>query len=80
MGCNRGQERWARPGLSKRLAFLEKTGKNTHAHTHTQTHAAPSTTARPLARDPRVLIAWPLPLGFGLDGRLLLERRGRACV
>ena len=32
---------------------------------------APST-VRPLARDPRVLIDWPLPLGFGLDGRLLL--------
>ena len=27
---------------------------------------------RPLARDPRVLISWPLPLGFGLGGRLLL--------
>ena len=36
---------------------------------------APST-VRPLARDPRVLIGWPLPLGFGLDGRLLLARRG----
>ena len=32
---------------------------------------APST-VRPLARGPRVLIGWPLPLGFGLDGRLLL--------
>ena len=32
----------------------------------------------PLARDPRrVLIGdWPLPLGFDLDGRLLLARRG----
>ena len=29
-------------------------------------------TVRPLARDPRVLIGWPLPLGFGLGGRLLL--------
>ena len=28
---------------------------------------APST-ERPLARDPRVLIGWPLPLCFGLDG------------
>ena len=34
-------------------------------------------TVRQLARDPRVLVGWPLPLGFGLDGRLLLERRGR---
>ena len=32
---------------------------------------APST-VRPLARDPQVLIGWPFPLGFGLDGRLLL--------
>ena len=38
---------------------------------------APST-VRPLARDLRVLIGcWPFPLGFGLDGRLLLARRGR---
>ena len=29
---------------------------------------------------PRVLIGWPLPLGFGLDGRLLLARRGRVYV
>ena len=35
--------------------------------------AAPST-ARPLARPPRVLVGWPLPLRFGLDGRLLLAR------
>jgi len=35
---------------------------------------------RPLARDPRVLIGWPFPLGFGLDGRLLLARRGRVYV
>ena len=41
--------------------------------------AAPST-VRPLARDPRVLIGWPFPLGFGLDGRLLLARRGRVYV
>ena len=27
---------------------------------------------RSLARDPRVLISWPLSLGFGLGGRLLL--------
>ena len=41
---------------------------------------APST-VHPLARDdPRVLIGWPFPLGFGLDGRLLLARRGRFCV
>ena len=38
---------------------------------------APPSTVRPLARDPRVLIGWPFPLGFGLDGRLLLARRGR---
>ena len=37
-------------------------------------------TVRPLARDPQVLIGWPLPLGFGLDGRLLLARRGRVYV
>ena len=41
--------------------------------------AAPST-VRPLARDLRVLIGWPFPLGLGLDGRLLLARRGRVCV
>ena len=41
--------------------------------------AAPST-VRPLARDLRVLIGWPFPLGFGLDGRLLLARRGRVYV
>ena len=41
---------------------------------------APSTTVRPLARDPRVLISWPFSLGFGLDGRLLLARRGRVYV
>ena len=35
---------------------------------------------RPLARDLRVLIGWPFPLGFGLDGRLLLARRGRVYV
>jgi len=40
---------------------------------------APST-ARPLARDLRVLIGWPFPLGFGLDGRLLLARRGQVYV
>ena len=40
---------------------------------------APST-ARPLARDLRVLIGWPFPLGFGLDGRLLLARRWRVYV
>ena len=40
---------------------------------------APST-VRPLAMDPRVLIGWPFPLGFGLDGRLLLARRGRVYV
>ena len=33
-----------------------------------------------MARDPRVLIGWPSPLGFGLGGRLLLERRGRVYV
>ena len=37
---------------------------------------APST-VRPLVRNPRVLIGWPLPLGFGLGGCLLLARRGR---
>ena len=40
---------------------------------------APST-VRPSARDPWVLIGWPLPLGLGLDGRLLLARCGRVCV
>ena len=40
---------------------------------------APST-ARPLARGPRVLIGWPLPLGFGLGGCLPLARRGRVYV
>ena len=40
---------------------------------------APST-VRPLARDPRVLVGWPFPLGFGLDGRLLLAQRGRVYV
>ena len=37
-------------------------------------------TVRPLARDLRVLIGWQYPLGFGLDGRLLLARRGRVYV
>ena len=37
-------------------------------------------TVRSLARGPRVLIGWPLPLGLGLDGRLLLARRGRVYV
>ena len=41
--------------------------------------SAPST-VRPLARDLRVLVGWPLPFGFGLDGRLLLARRGRVYV
>ena len=41
---------------------------------------APST-VRPLARDLWVLVGWPFPLGFGLDGRLLLlARRGRVYV
>ena len=41
---------------------------------------APST-ARSLARDPRVMVGWPLPLAFGLGGRLLLaRRRGRVYV
>ena len=34
----------------------------------------------PLARGPRVLIGLPLPLRFGLDGRLLLAWRGRIYV
>ena len=37
-----------------------------------RTRPAPST-VRPLARNPRVLNDWPLPLGFGLDGCLLLS-------
>ena len=38
-------------------------------------------TVCPLARDLRVLVSWPFPfLGFGLDGRLLLARRGRVYV
>ena len=37
-------------------------------------------TVRPsFARGPRVLAGLPLPLGFGLGGCLLLERRGRVC-
>ena len=40
---------------------------------------APST-VRPLARDLRILIGWPFPLGFGLGGRSLLARRGRVYV
>ena len=44
-----------------------------------QNDHAPAT-VRPLARDPRVLIGWPLPLGFGLGGCLLLARRGRVYV
>ena len=43
-------------------------------------HGVAPSTVRPLARDLRVLIGWPFPLGFGLDGRLLLERRGRVYV
>ena len=34
----------------------------------------------PLVRDRRVLVGWPLPLGFGVDGRLLLARRGQVCI
>ena len=44
---------------------------------------APSTVrprVRPLARDPRILVGWPFPLGFGLDGRFLLARRARVYV
>ena len=41
---------------------------------------APPSTVRPLARETRVLIGWPLPLGLGLGGCLLLARRGRVCV
>ena len=26
------------------------------------------------------MVGWPFPLGFGLDGRLLLARRGRVYV
>ena len=29
-------------------------------------------TVRPFARNPRVLVGWPLPLGLGLGGCLLL--------
>ena len=47
-----------------------KEHKKTTEH-RTNRALAPST-VRPLARDPRVLIGWPFPLGFGLDGRLLL--------
>ena len=43
-------------------------------------HRVAPSTVRPLARDLRVLIGWPFPLGFGLDGRLLLARRGRVYV
>ena len=34
----------------------------------------------PVGQGPRVLVGWPFPLGFGLDGRLLLARRGRVYV
>ena len=50
-----------------------------HSFTEEPRGGAPST-VRPLARDLRVLIGWPFPLGFGLDGRLLLARRGRVYV
>ena len=42
----------------------------------------PGTRSGEPPRDPRVpvLIGWPLPLGFGLGGRLLLARRGRVFV
>ena len=46
----------------------------------TASRAKAPSTVRPLARDLRVLIGWPFPLGFGLDGRLLLARRGRVYV
>jgi hypothetical protein len=56
---------------------LPKKEKRRHEDTKRR---APST-VRPLARDvPRVLVGWPLPLGFGLDGRLLLARRGWVSV
>ena len=50
-----------------------------HGASAPSSEAAPST-VRPLARDPWVLIGWPFLLGFDLDGRLLLARRGRVCV
>ena len=43
-------------------------------------HGSAPSTVRPLARDLRVLVGWPFPLGFGLDGRLLLAQRGRVYV
>ena len=42
----------------------------------TSENALEPPTVRPLTRDPRVPIGWPFPLGLGLDGRLLLARRG----
>ena len=62
----------------KRKTKQNKTKKTKKKHKNTP-KIAPST-VRPLARDPRVLVGWPLPLGFSLDGRLLLARRGRVCV
>ena len=50
-----------------------------HPEENQKENQAPSA-VRPLARDPRVLVGWPFPLGFGLDGRLLLARRGRVYV
>ena len=49
-------------------------------HHHYCTHHRATSTARPSTRAPRVLFGCPLPLGFGLDGRLLLARRGRVYV
>ena len=68
------------PG-GRRLLFGEGLAQSVPLHERWLQHAlrVPST-VRPLARDPRVLVGWPFPLGFGLDGRLLLARRGRVYV
>jgi len=76
-----------RPRLARELNFArsaQKKQKVKYFFQEKRTSAihpllAPST-VRPLARDPRVLFGRPFPLDFGLDGRLLLARRGRVYV
>ena len=68
--------------LARALAVLKSQGHRKLVSWEAKKKTGPSTARSdgPLARDLRVLIGWPFPLGFGLDGRLLLARRGRVYV
>ena len=76
-----GAKKWVLRYKKKRKTFALTRETQFTAHNKTKipsTHHR--TTMRPLARGPRVLVGWPLPLGFGLGGCLLLARRGRVYV